>query len=210
MLPGPRLARTWHRRGIVTQAPLPAGPQTSATGPLPPSARPARWGLLALGLSAVAAGFGIGALTRHPMPTVVGPQTARPAAPPRERARTLTPPAFPAPKLTAGTEREFLVFVPHTSALTAPSQKAVDRLAETLKQSPKARVQLTGYADEAGQSATERRLAESRVLAVKTMFEERGIEGQRIQTAVSDAPAEDGAGPETAQGAVGADLVSPP
>jgi outer membrane protein OmpA-like peptidoglycan-associated protein len=80
-------------------------------------------------------------------------------------------------------------FAPGTTTMTAASLQSVDGLAGTLKRDPRLRVLLIGYCDLTGHVATDRRLAQLRANSVKVLLEQRAVDGDRIQLAVSDAPA---------------------
>jgi outer membrane protein OmpA-like peptidoglycan-associated protein len=149
------------------------------------SRAPGRWGLWLVGLLALAAGYGIGALTGANRSSVVPPQAS-----PVPRAAVQAPGAAEyqgSPEATREYEWTF-TFAPGTTTMTAASLQSVDSLAGTLKRDPKLRVLLIGYCEPTGHLPIDRRLAQLRANSVKVLLEQRAVDGDRIQLAVSDAP----------------------
>jgi outer membrane protein OmpA-like peptidoglycan-associated protein len=166
--------------------------------------QPGRWWVLWLAaLLALAAGYGVGALTGANRASVVESQAS-----PVPRAGVQAPgvAAYQGEEAARDYEWSF-AFAPGTTTMTAASRESVDGLAGTLKRDPTLRVRLVGYCDLSGQPSIDRRLAQLRANSVKVLLEQRAIDGDRIQLAVSDAPASEVDG---AVGTVGATFTQWP
>ncbi len=172
-------------------------------------ARRPGWGALVVGLIAVAAALlGIASVYRSPDVGKTGATAPQATPAPQRSAQTPATPAFEAPAAPdEGAYQQAFAFIDGEATPTVASQKAIDSLAAALRRDPGARIRLTGYSDGAGHPWMGRLLAESRSDAVKNELEQRGIDGGRVETAVSDALPPSSRAP-AAEGAVGVELIS--
>lgn len=110
----------------------------------------------------------------------------------RERARTGTLESNLAQQMAAlqarPSPRGFIVtigdvlFATGRSELMSGAENRLAQVADTLRQNPDATIQVEGYTDSTGSSATNLRLSEERAAAVRDALVRMGVEPQRIQS----------------------------
>lgn len=114
-----------------------------------------------------------------------------------ELKRNETTPAETAVAAPRDIVLEGVNFETASAALQADSKAVLDNAIATIDSMPYTRITITGHTDNRGKAEANRRLSERRAESIKAYFVEKGIDGDRIETAgIGDArPASDNATP---------------
>ena len=74
-------------------------------------------------------------------------------------------------------------FATASAAIPAEATTTITGLAQLMKENPKARIRVEGYADARGNDAVNRKLGADRAAAVKKSLTGAGVDGSRVETA---------------------------